>query len=109
MMDRNAAMEALRFEGFHAFERDWSLGESIGVAALPIPAGDITLYRVILYLYPFANDGWNVAITSGSPEPCDEHECRSLEEAVALAIQLMRGLIAAATRRDRSLEVEFPQ
>jgi hypothetical protein len=44
------AVAYLTSREFHAFERDWAMGETIGVAAGPTEHGGITVYRYIVYL-----------------------------------------------------------
>jgi len=88
-MDRSAAIEALRSEGFHAFERTWSLGDSIGVGSLPTSDGKVIGYRLMMYLYPVNDRHWNIANLNEPAAP--DKDCRlPLDEAVALVIQFMR-------------------
>lgn len=93
-MDRSAAIEALRNEGFHAFERTWSLGDSIGVGSLPTSDGKVTGYRLMMYLYPLNDQHWNIANLNEPGSP-DKDYSLPLDEAVTLVIQFMRSAEAA--------------
>lgn len=78
---RSDAIEFLLAEGFHAFARDWSLGESIGVAAEPFEHQGITAWRRMVYIAP-RNDGWEVYDLSKpgqlpAPAASLEHACRA--------------------------------
>jgi hypothetical protein len=53
------AVAYLTSRGFHVFERDWAMGETIGVAADPATGGDITAYRYLVYLVR-RGEGWIV-------------------------------------------------
>jgi hypothetical protein len=54
------AVTYLTNRGFHAFERDWAMGETIGVAAdRTVGGGGITVYRYMVYLAR-RGEGWIV-------------------------------------------------
>ena len=86
-MDRQQAIEALRSEGFIVTQRQWSLGDSICVAALPVPDSDIRAYRVMIFLYP-ERGGWQVL--NPATVPALDQAFPSLAEAVPFAADLMR-------------------
>lgn len=50
-MTREEAIELIRKNGFHAFERDWSLGASIGLAWGPQNHAAIRSWTNMLYIY----------------------------------------------------------
>ena len=58
-MTKAEAVAYLIGRGFHAFERDWAMGETIGVAAGPAMGGGITVYRYLVYLVR-REEGWIV-------------------------------------------------
>ena len=43
-------MAFLRAAGFHAFVRDWAMGETIGVASHPITSEGIEVWQRIVYI-----------------------------------------------------------
>jgi hypothetical protein len=53
------AVAYLTSRGVHAFERDWAMGETIGLAAGPTMGGAITVYRYVVYLER-RGEGWIV-------------------------------------------------
>jgi len=56
-MTKTEVVASLRAQGFHAFERDWALGETIGVASDPsVGSGGITVYRRIVYIVRQGHD-----------------------------------------------------
>jgi hypothetical protein len=62
METREEAVRWLVARGYHAFLRDWSLGQTVGVAteASEGPQG-ITVYGRMVYLYPVEGGRWAVA------------------------------------------------
>lgn len=64
--------EAIRFlkaAGFHAFEREWAIGKSIGVTADPLDHGAIQGWRRMVYIAP-TDSGWvlqNLRTTGDRP------------------------------------------
>lgn len=54
---REDAIRFLRAAGFHAFARDWSLGESIGVASHPSDSEELVVWERMLYIAPEPG-GW---------------------------------------------------
>ncbi|GMV32119.1 MAG: hypothetical protein AMXMBFR59_42440 [Rhodanobacteraceae bacterium] len=65
--NRADAIAFLMAQGFHAFARDWALGESIGVAAEPFEAAGIRGWRRIVYIAP-AGETWEVHDLSGQAD-----------------------------------------
>lgn len=51
------AIDFLRASGFHAFEREWAIGKSIGVAADSSEHGGIQGWRRMVYIAP-TEQGW---------------------------------------------------
>src|SRR5262245_22408059 len=52
MQTPSEAIEYLQAAGFHAFEREWAIGKSIGVAADPSEHGGIRAWRRMVYIAP---------------------------------------------------------
>jgi hypothetical protein len=57
MKTASQAIEFFQAAGFHAFEREWVIGKSIGVAADPSEHHGIQLWRRLVYIAS-TNDGW---------------------------------------------------
>lgn len=53
------AIDFFRASGFHAFEREWAIGKSIGIAADPSEHSGIRVWRRMVYIAP-TDDGWVV-------------------------------------------------
>jgi hypothetical protein len=71
----------LSARGFHAFERDWVMGETIGVASeLSQTAHGITLHSRIVYIARQPN-GWIVAELDAASSTRAAAEPMSLEAA----------------------------
>jgi hypothetical protein len=85
--NRADAVAYLTAEGFHAFARDWVLGETIGVAAEPFEAGGIQAWRRIVYIAP-TGGGWEVHDLSRQADP--PTSAVSLEAACHQAINALR-------------------
>jgi hypothetical protein len=51
------AIDFFRASGFHAFEREWAIGKSIGIAADPSEQGGIQVWRRMVYIAP-TDHGW---------------------------------------------------
>ena len=47
---RDDAVAFLRASGFHAFVRDWAMGETIGVASHPVTSEGIEVWQRIVYI-----------------------------------------------------------
>ena len=78
-------MAYLQSRGLHAFERDWAMGETIGVVAGPMETDvGITVYRRAVYIAPH-DEGWIVEEIRGGPPVVNESEVMSLESACARA------------------------
>ena len=59
-MDKQEAIAFLSARGLHAFERDWAMGETIGVATEPMDfGGGITGYRRVVHIVR-GDKGWTV-------------------------------------------------
>ena len=89
-MDKLQALVFLRAHGLHAFERDWALGETIGVAAEPEPTElGITGYHRLEYLVHEAG-GWIVDELDNRPRvrPRAE-EVLTLADACARALDIL--------------------
>lgn len=83
---RTEAVSFLRKRGYHAFERDWSLGETIGVAAEPSMAGTIEVWKRVVYLAP-SPKGW--VLYNLMHPPVSTSEPVSLHQACLLAIHTL--------------------
>ena len=63
------AIAFLQAAGFHAFEREWVIGKSIGVAADPSEHSGIQTWRRMVYIAP-TDEGWvlhNLRTTGDGP------------------------------------------
>jgi hypothetical protein len=81
------AIEFLKAAGFHAFEREWSIGKSIGVAADPSEHGGIQMWGRMVYIAP-TDVGWvlhNLRTTADGPTLVG-----SLEQACQQAIHALQ-------------------
>ena len=88
MQTASEAIEFLRAAGFHAFERDWVIGKSIGVAADPSEDGGIQGWRRMVYIAR-TDAGWvlhNLRTTGDRPTLVG-----SLEQACRQAIGALQG------------------
>lgn len=88
-MTKDEAVAFLRARGFHAFEREWAMGETIGVASEPNgTAQGITVYARIVYIARQPN-GWVVEELDATPSAHRTAEPKSLEAACADAVSLL--------------------
>ena len=88
-MTKTEAVASLRAHGFHAFEREWTLGETIGVASEPDAAHDgITVHGRVLYLVR-RNDLWFVEESHLIPAEPYRSKCMTLDVAVDHARSLL--------------------
>jgi hypothetical protein len=79
------AVAYLRARGFHAVERDWTMGQTIGVVTGPINTDvGITVYRRAVYIAP-RGDGWVVEEITVGPPDVSEPAVTSLEDACVRA------------------------
>ena len=63
------AIEFFRASGFHAFEREWAIGKSIGIAADPSEHNGIQVWRCMVYI-ALTEQGWvlhNLRTTADGP------------------------------------------
>jgi hypothetical protein len=91
LRSRTEAVSFLRQMGYHAFARDWAMGETIGVAAGPLVAAEIQGWRRMVYLAP-SPTGWVLhdLMRPGEPPPA----VASLRQACLLAIRALEdGLV----------------
>ena len=84
MTEKHEAVTFLKGRSFHAFERDWAMGETVGVAAEPTDSGidGITAYKRMVYMVRAAS-GWTV-VDLNSP-PSGVSDVMTLTEACARA------------------------
>ena len=88
-MTKAEAVAFLNARGFHAFEREWVMGETIGVASEPSgTAQGITMYARIVYIARRPN-GWVVEELDAVPSSRSTAEPMSLEAACAEAVSLL--------------------
>lgn len=88
MHTRDEAVEYLQQRGFYAVKRDWSLGETVLVAADPIETDSGLLgYRRLVYVFP--EDGrwgmWDMMNHLEKPE----RSYPTLSAAVQAAVELL--------------------
>jgi hypothetical protein len=84
-MTRAEAVAYLQARGLHAIERDWAMGETIGVFTGPMETDvGITVYRRAVYIAPHA-EGWIVEEITGRPPTVGEPAVMSLEDACVRA------------------------
>ena len=85
MRDRGEAIRWLSDRGYVAFARDWSIGESVGIAKRLVDMGDgIQAYQpTLIWIYPSEDGGCAVV-----PPliPSQDVPFASLGEAVAYAL-----------------------
>jgi hypothetical protein len=80
MNSRTEAIEYLKAAGLDAGERNWALGETIWIGALPYEASQgIRLFSRSAYIYP-RNGQWSIFGKAGTRGMEDER-CLSLREA----------------------------
>jgi hypothetical protein len=82
------AIDFLRASGFHAFEREWVIGKSIGIAADPSEHGGIQGWRRLVYIAR-TEQGWvlhNLRTTADGPALVG-----TLTQATHQAIAALRG------------------
>jgi hypothetical protein len=88
-MTKAEAVAFLRARSFHAFEREWAMGETIGVASEPDETDQgITVYARIVYIARQAN-GWVVEELGAMSSTRATTEPKSLEAACAEAVSLL--------------------
>lgn len=83
---REDAVAFLRASGFHAFARDWAMGETIGVASKPTTSEGIEVWQRMVYIAA-EQGGWvlhNLRRPGASPSPVVP-----LGEACQLAIRAL--------------------
>tara|TARA_B100000614_G_C14160895_1_gene332645 strand:- start:3 stop:308 length:306 start_codon:yes stop_codon:yes gene_type:complete len=87
--DRDDAVEYLQRKGFHAFKRDWIMGETVGVAAGLQPENNsgIKCWDHCIYIYK-CGDQW--AISDCANQFCEAATFENLQMATASAVQLMK-------------------
>lgn len=88
-MTRTEAVAYLQARGFHAVERDWTMGKTIGVFTGPTETDvGITVYKRALYIAPHA-EGWIVEEITGGPPVASEPSLMSLEDACVRAAAIL--------------------
>ena len=86
-MTREEAVEKIQLAGFHAFKRDWRLGETVGCGKPTADNGELPRYDALVYLFPTSN-GWGVQ-ASGILEKTDHNQSLTLKDASDVAIGLL--------------------
>lgn len=88
-MTKAEAVAFFSARGFHAFEREWVMGETIGVASGPneTPQG-ITVWTRVVYIVRQPN-GWIVEELGARAAAQRTVEPKSLEEACADTVSLL--------------------
>ena len=89
-MTKAEAVAYLASRGFHAFERDWAMGETIGVCADAREAHGIIVYRYAVYLVR-RGEGWTVVPLAPLGTHPQQHEVTvlTLENACARVEEIL--------------------
>lgn len=89
MRTRPEAIDFLSAQGFHAFERDWVMGQTIGVAAESFEHNGITMWRRMIYIAP-TDTGWKLEFLSTRRQFEAATETETLLQACELAANALR-------------------
>ncbi len=86
--NRKDAVACLNSKGFHAFIRDWVMGETIGVMAdeLPVGTDGIQGWRYCVYIH-LHDSKW--AVSDLSVQTSNPRVCCSLTHAVEKAAEIL--------------------
>ena len=90
-MTKAEALAILRGNGFHTFERDWAIGQTIEVASEPSAGDDgIVVYRRVVHLVR-EQDSWIVEESRLVPAESYRSEPLTLEQACEHVNSILSG------------------
>lgn len=89
IVDRKDSVLYLQKKGLHAIERNWIMGETVGVfgGQLPEGPGGIKAWRYCLYIHHHESE-W--AVSDLDYQISEPHKCGTLKNATEFAYKLMQ-------------------